>query len=445
MIYKMTNCIFVSTPENNNIYMFLDSLYTCGNIGDTDIIIYTTEKIAEEIKASDLYCDNIHFEINDKLQNFEKSIIDLFSLKDFSKYEKVLCLESSTVISNDLNKVFDSAMYDVVYTVEEGVINDPSNKYGANLFSDEELAVYGERSAFGTKIILFKNNEIIRDLFEKMIVDFDTETSKINANLVYTCVSNDMYDNTVLKDFFYINPKTYNTSKYINYFDNNENNDFLLDLKKSKVMDIMMQAKSYINENLWSLIVNSGSVLEGNLFTEHNVNHCNGMIYTDRFYEKIENICWLSMNKNIKKVLEIGFNSGFSALLMLLSNPNLQLDCVDINWHKYTSKCFNQLRETFGERLNIAYGDSVKTLTTLSTDNYDMVHIDGGHEAVVACADIVNSYRLANNRSILVFDDYDFPYLKPIWDRYVQIYNLKKTKASVNGTLFHDAKFKCEF
>ena len=50
------------------------------------------------------------------------------------------------------------------------------------------------------------------------------------------------------------------------------------------------------------------------------------------FIEKRRNVV-ISCQDKIN-ALEIGFNADFSALLILLSNPNIKLTCVDINFHK---------------------------------------------------------------------------------------------------------------
>ena len=80
--------------------------------------------------------------------------------------------------------------------------------------------------------------------------------------------------------------------------------------------------------------------------------------------------------------MEIGFNSGFSTLLMLISNPNIHIFCFDLGEHKYTIPCYEKLKETFGDRINITIGDSTKTLQNIN-DNYDLIHIDGGHSTEV--------------------------------------------------------------
>jgi len=162
--------------------------------------------------------------------------------------------------------------------------------------------------------------------------------------------------------------------------------------------------------------------------------------YTDRFENKTKNISNLVLNKNIKKVMEIGFNSGFSTLLMLISNPNIKITCFDLGEHKYTIPCYNKIKETFGDRINLIIGDSTQTLQ-YTNDIYQLIHIDGGHETRVAESDIINSYRLSTQGTILIMDDYDFPNLHELWDSYIINYNLKPLNINVYNSPHHDIKY----
>ena len=137
--------------------------------------------------------------------------------------------------------------------------------------------------------------------------------------------------------------------------------------------------------------------------------------------------------------MEIGFNAGFSTLLMLISNPNAHITCFDIGEHRYTKPCYEQLKNTFGDRLNIVFGDSTKTLVSIN-ETYDLIHIDGGHSTEVATSDITNSYRLSKNGTILIMDDYHFKNLHGLWNSYVANYNLKKLDINVYDSIHHDIK-----
>ena len=193
--------------------------------------------------------------------------------------------------------------------------------------------------------------------------------------------------------------------------------------------------KSYINIILIPIIKNLKEMLEGNIFMVHNT-----FQYTDLFENKAKNISNMVLNKNIRNVMDIGFNSGFSTLLMLLTNSNMCINCFDLGEHKYTIPCYEQLKETFGERINITPGDSTKTLLNV-TDMFDLIHIDGGHSLEVANSDIINSYRLSKKGTILIMDDYDLENLHILWDNYINKYNLIDLDISIYKNKFHDIKY----
>ena len=213
--------------------------------------------------------------------------------------------------------------------------------------------------------------------------------------------------------------------KLINY------NNLTLDI----VYNNINKAKAYIDTFLLPIINDCGELLEGNIFMLHH-----STTYTDVYLNKSRNISNLVLNKNIKNVMEIGFNSGFSTLLMLLTNPNISISCFDLGEHKYTMHCYEKLKETFGDRINITLGDSTKTLQTVN-DKYDLIHIDGGHSTEVANSDIINSYRLSKQGTILIMDDYDFHNLHNLWDSYIIKYNLKKLHINVYNSPHHDIKY----
>jgi predicted O-methyltransferase YrrM len=210
---------------------------------------------------------------------------------------------------------------------------------------------------------------------------------------------------------------------------------FLNNFKDFTIINNINKSKQYINDYLLPIINNCGELLEGNIFMLHHTTE-----YTDIYLNKAKNISNLVLNKNIKNVMEIGFNAGFSTLLMLFTNHNINITCFDLGEHKYTIPCYEKLKETFGERINIIIGDSTKTLPNV-TDIYDLIHIDGGHTIEVAESDIINSYRLSKEGTILVMDDYDFHNLHYLWDNYIIKYNLKALDINLYDTTQHDIKY----
>ena len=195
--------------------------------------------------------------------------------------------------------------------------------------------------------------------------------------------------------------------------------------KEIQVENIIEQAKEYIKQHLSPIIHQAGEYLEGNLFS------------SDLYLQKVKNISHLLLDEDIKKVMEIGFNSGFSTLLMLLSNPQVNITCYDLVNHGYMMPCYLKLKETFGDRVHLVIGNSMETLKH-DTNTYDLILIDGGHETHVAENDIQESYRLSKDNTILIMDDYDYPQLHALWDQYVEKYALQTT--FVPNTPYHDIK-----
>jgi predicted O-methyltransferase YrrM len=212
-------------------------------------------------------------------------------------------------------------------------------------------------------------------------------------------------------------------------------NTFLNSIKDFTITNNINKSMQYIDDYLLPIINNYGEPLEGNIFMYHHTT-----TYTDIFENKRKNISNLVLNKNIKNVIEIGFNSGFSTLLMLLSNKNTNVTCFDLGYHKYTIPCFEKLKETFGDRINIIIGDSTKTLQNIN-DVYDLIHIDGGHSTNVANSDIINSYRLSKQGTILIMDDYNHGNLHELWDNYINEYNLKQLDINIYTSKHHDIKY----
>jgi len=182
---------------------------------------------------------------------------------------------------------------------------------------------------------------------------------------------------------------------------------------------IIQTSKDFINKELLPIINNTQEHLEGNIFMYHLTK-----TYTDEFIQKQKNLILTSNLNNIKEILEIGFNSGFSALLFLNSNPNINITCVDIGEHSYTIPCYNKLKEFYGDRINLLIGNSVDVLPKL-TLLFDLIHIDGAHIESIAQEDIINSYYLSKNDAIIIMDDYDINCLNTLWNDFSCKFNFK--------------------
>ena len=98
--------------------------------------------------------------------------------------------------------------------------------------------------------------------------------------------------------------------------------------------------------------------------------------YCDLMYEKQE-LLYNSV-KNVKNVLEIGTYMGHSLLIMLLSNPDLKITCIDIS-NEYTFPAVTILNKYFNNAIKFIHGDSLSILEKIEY-KFDFFHIDGHHE-----------------------------------------------------------------
>jgi hypothetical protein len=98
--------------------------------------------------------------------------------------------------------------------------------------------------------------------------------------------------------------------------------------------------------------------------------------YCDLMYEKQELL--FNRVKNVKHVLEIGTYMGHSLLIMLLSNPQLQITCVDIS-DEFTLPAINVLNKYFNNAIYFIHSDSLSALKKIE-NKFDFFHIDGEHD-----------------------------------------------------------------
>jgi predicted O-methyltransferase YrrM len=449
------NCIFVSIFNQSQyidmFFLLLESIFIYGNLDEnTHILIYTSTLFMNKIKESHLFNEKIKFEINETYNNIDKackSRLDLFDLSSLQNYDKILYLDTDIIVKDDINKIFNICQENVLYVLEEGTIDYDHDCWGKSLFGDE-INNYPDKSAFTSGILLFNNCDKIKDLFNKINEDIVKRPYNFKCYdqpyIVYNAFKYNLYNNKILKTLAVNNDNNIHSNKVIHHFPGGPGVYkhkidamiiFLNSLKDFTINNNINKAKHYIDTNLLPIIINCGELLEGNIFMLHYTTK-----YTDVYLNKAKNISNLVLNKNIKNVMEIGFNAGFSTLLMLLTNSNMCINCFDLGEHKYTIPCYEQLKETFGERINITPGDSTKTLLNV-TDMFDLIHIDGGHSLEVANSDIINSYRLSKKGTILIMDDYDFPILHNIWNSYIIKYNLKKLDINIYNSPHQDIKY----
>jgi len=453
---SMKKCIYITVFNNeqyvNMCYLLLESIFIYGNLDtDTEILIYTSENFKNMIQNSSLMSDKICFEINNAYNDIYKACrarLDLFNLKSTKNYERILYLDTDILVKDDVNKVFDVVTDDNLYVLQEGTINDSSEFWGNYLFGDE-VALYEDKTAFNSGILLFNNCDKMKQLFQNITYHMNDSNVECifydQPYFVYNAFKMHCYNNKALSKYAVMFDSYIFSDKVIHHFAGGPGIHghkidsmarFLYILKDHMISFNIEKTIHYINAYLLPIIKTVNEPLEGNIFMLHHT-----MEYTDVFLNKAKNLSNLVLNNNVKHILEIGFNAGFSTLLMLISNPKMHITCVDLGEHKYTRPCFEQLKRTFGDRIDIVFGDSRTTLPNLK-NKYDVIHIDGGHETEVAESDIIACYKLSQKGTIIIMDDYDFANLHELWNKYVNIYNLQPVNIHTYTTLHHDIKYR---
>jgi tetratricopeptide (TPR) repeat protein len=427
--------------------LFLHSLYLYGNVDKNKIhlLIYTTTELKNKIQTSIPWIEyfTVYYSINDSFSSSSTfhPILDLFSLSlvNTSSYHTILYLDINHCINNDLNSVFELCKEDKLYAIMNVIDNEHNT-----LFKNDELEAIKDRTYFSSTILLFRNSTKMRKRFQDIRSHlFSSSSSSFSFNhfLNYHFMMNNDVDKYSLQSQYQfilssdqINYKT----KSIVFF--NKNYDLSLTYFKTKkekyIYNIIIKAKEIISYYLMPVIFRGEEFLEGCIFSKHLSN-----TISDYYIEKAFNLCDILLTNNCKTVLEIGFNAGFSSLLLLLINPYIQLTCIDNCSHQYTLPCFEIIKKLFPNRVQLINKNSRDALSLLINmeQKYDFIHIDGSHHYYDVFSDSLYSIQLSKKNTILIMDDYDQGHIHKIWDMVIQHYNLQ-SYPPLKVTNLHDIR-----
>lgn len=110
--------------------------------------------------------------------------------------------------------------------------------------------------------------------------------------------------------------------------------------------------------------------------------------------------------KKADHVLEVGVYVGHSLLILLLSNPDVKITCVDIE-NYIPRRAVDYLNEHFGNRITFFHGRAEDVLPTLTKETFDFIHIDADHYNDAVTRQFEMCVPLAVPRAFFVFDDYE--------------------------------------
>jgi len=219
-------CVFNQEQYVDMFFFLLESIFIYGNLDEnTNILVYTSTPFMNRIKKSHLFNnEKIMFEINDTYYDIDKACkarLDLFNLHSIINYNKILYLDTDIVVKDDVNKVFDVCTEDILYVLEEGVINEWHDSHGRSLFADE-IDNYEDKTAFTSGILLFNNCEKIKDLFNKINEDIIKRPYYFGCYdqpyIVYNAFKYNLYNNKILNSLAVNRDNNIHSDKVIHHF-----------------------------------------------------------------------------------------------------------------------------------------------------------------------------------------------------------------------------------
>lgn len=122
------------------------------------------------------------------------------------------------------------------------------------------------------------------------------------------------------------------------------------------------------------------------------------------------------------RMLEIGSFEGRSAVWFLeniLTADDASIVCIDPFVREGAEERFDTNIERTGlsHKVTAIKGRSDEYLATMPADRYDLIYIDGGHDAQTVLFDAVLSWPLLRPGGLVMFDDYEWSPERPPHER----------------------------
>ena len=184
-------------------------------------------------------------------------------------------------------------------------------------------------------------------------------------------------------------------------------------------MNVINIWEEYIEKNLFNLI---NDPLEGNFYSSHLMK-----IKNSEMIPKQENIISFIESFKPKNILEIGFNAGFSTLLMKIIDPEINMTCIDINIHSYVIPCYDQICKDY-KNIKLILQNSTIALPELIEMKlkFDVIHIDGDHNVKQAEQDLNFCLSLCSSKSVIIIDDTNLKNINELCEKYINEKILKE-------------------
>jgi O-methyltransferase len=293
-------CVFHQKSYIDLLELLINSMEeNSGDLINTDILILTTSDFLPNIKEKINNVSSIKYMILDNLTTLFQAgcaRLNIFSYEHIDKYEKILYLDTDILIAKSLNILFDLEINEnKIYALEEGTTVDhvfyggqffnesrseASKDLGASLCPESRSEASKNLTGFTSGILFFKNTNAIKDLFGSInehIQDYIYEKHNPipccldQPFIVYHSISQNKYDNQLLKKYIE-NKHDYNlTDKIIYHFPGGPGNYQSKYIKMTNFYCIFLQAK-YSNKYIIQVGSHIGNTSNDYLFNKINPN-----------------------------------------------------------------------------------------------------------------------------------------------------------------------------
>lgn len=115
------------------------------------------------------------------------------------------------------------------------------------------------------------------------------------------------------------------------------------------------------------------------------------------------------------RILEIGVFEGMSTCWLASKYPNSILDVIDTFKGSMENGVVDNLLDRFltnitpfKNRINVHIGESYVHTRQFKKDFFDMIYVDGSHQAKDVLIDAIQSFYSLKQGGVMVFDDYEW-------------------------------------
>jgi hypothetical protein len=160
-------CVFHNEGYLDLLKLLLVSLITYSDLTHIDLLILTSENLVEKIQQ---FAIILNIKIDTFICKFDTlkealcSRLYIFDYPLISLYNKILYLDTDIIIQNDINRILNNTIEDLLYGVKEGTIDHPY--WGGSFF---DFTKVDTEPGMNSGILLFKPSQKIKDNFLKII------------------------------------------------------------------------------------------------------------------------------------------------------------------------------------------------------------------------------------------------------------------------------------